>query len=91
MILFLLALSCIDAWLTLALLEKGAVVEANPFMDFFLNYGILPFSLIKFVVTAVALLVLCVLKNVRITRIALPIAINIYLAVIIYEIYIYTM
>jgi len=90
-ILFLLALSCIDAWLTLALLEKGAVVEANPFMALFLNYGILPFSLIKFVVTAVALLVLCVLKNVRITRIALPIAINIYLAVIIYEIYIYTM
>jgi hypothetical protein len=90
-VLLLLALSCIDAWLTLALLEKGAVVEANPFMAFFLNYGILPFSLIKFVITAIALIVLCVLKNVRITRISLPIAIKIYLAVIIYEIYLYMM
>jgi hypothetical protein len=90
-VLLLLALSCMDAWLTLALLERGTVVEANPLMAYFLNYGILPFAIFKFVITAIALLVLCVLKNVRITRISLPIAIKIYLAVIIYEIYLYMM
>jgi hypothetical protein len=88
-VLSLLALSSLDACLTLALIEKGTVVEANPVMAFLLDYGVLPFSLIKFVITAMALIVLCLLKNVRITRIGLPVAIKIYLAVIIYEIYLY--
>lgn len=90
-ILLLLALSCLDAFLTLTLIEKGLVVEANPIMAFFLNYGVLPFSLIKFATTSAALIMLCLFKNVKITRIGLPVAINIYLAVIIYEIYIYMM
>ena len=88
-VILLLILSCLDAFLTLALIEKGRVVEANPLMAFFLNSGVLHFSLIKFLITAVALIVLCLFKNVRITRIALPAVINIYLAVIIYEIYLY--
>ncbi|RJQ50477.1 MAG: hypothetical protein C4526_11825 [Nitrospiraceae bacterium] len=88
-ILTLLTLSCLDAVLTLSLIEKGSVVEANPVMAFFLDVGVFHFSLIKFVITAVALIVLCVFKNVNITRIGLPVAIQIYLAVIIYEIYLY--
>ncbi|MBI5741118.1 MAG: hypothetical protein HZA16_10400 [Nitrospirae bacterium] len=88
-VLVLLSLSCVDAFLTLSLIEKGRVVEANPIMAFFLDLGVFHFSMVKFVITAIALIVLCLFKNVNITRIALPVAIKIYLAVIIYEIYLY--
>jgi hypothetical protein len=64
-------------------------VEANPIMATLLSYGVLPFISVKFIVTASALLVLCLLKNARITRICLPLALSIYLCVIIYEIYLY--
>ncbi len=85
----LLILSCLDAYLTLTLIEKGRVVEANPLMAFFLDYGILPFTIIKFVITALSLTILCLLKNVYTTRICLPIAIKIYLLVIAYELYLF--
>jgi hypothetical protein len=88
-ILSLLILSCLDAFLTLSLIEKGSVVEANPVMAFFLDIGIFHFSLIKFIITAVSLIVLCIFKNVNITRIGLPVALKIYLAVIVYELYLY--
>lgn len=85
----LLVLSCMDAYLTLSLIEKGSVVEANPVMAFFLDQGVFAFSLVKFTVTGLALMILCLCKNVNITRIGLPVAIKIYLAVIIYEIYLF--
>ena len=84
-----ITLSCIDAYLTLLLIEKGKVVEANPFMAFLLSYGVFPFIFVKFLITASALIVLCLFKNSRITRISLPLAVKIYLCVIVYEIYIY--
>lgn len=82
-------LSCTDAYLTLALIERGKVVEANPVMDALLSRGVLPFIVVKFAVTAAALLVLCLFKNARITRISLPLALKVYLCVIAYEIYLY--
>lgn len=85
----IITLSCVDAYLTLALIDKGKVIEANPIMAALLSYGILPFVLFKFIITASALLVLCLFKNARITRISLPLALKIYLCVIIYEIYLY--
>lgn len=88
-VLTLLLFSIADAYLTLILIEKGKVFEANPLMAFCLDLGIMPFAIIKFVVTGFALIVLCLFKNVNLTRISLPIAIKIYLAVIIYEIYLY--
>ena len=85
----IISLSCIDAYLTLFLIEKGKVVEANPIMAVLLSYGVVPFTVVKFIVTASALLILCLFKNARITRISLPLALKIYLCVIIYEIYLY--
>ena len=85
----ILSLSCIDAYLTLALIEKGNVIEANPIMAALLSYGVFPFTFFKFIVTASALLVLCLFKNARITRISLPVAVKVYFCVIIYEIYLY--
>jgi hypothetical protein len=87
---FLISLSCTDAYLTLALIEKGSVVELNPLMSFFLNLGVIQFSFIKFIITALSLIVLCLFKNVNITRIAVPVIMKIYLVVIMYELYLYT-
>lgn len=86
----LLLLSSLDAYLTLELIGKGQVVEANPVMAFLLQYGPTPFNAIKFIITAGCLTVLCLFKNVRITRICLPLAIKIYLAIVVYELYLFT-
>ena len=88
-ILFLLTMSCLDAFLTLELINKGIVYEANPVMAFLLDKGAFEFSLVKFVITSLSLIVICLLKNVKITRICLPVIIKIYMIVIIYELYLY--
>jgi hypothetical protein len=88
-VLSLLILSCLDAYLTLALIDKGTVVEANPFMAYILNFGTTPFTVIKFVITAFSLTVLCVFKNVKITRLCLPVAIKMYICVVAYELYLF--
>lgn len=88
-ILFLLTMSCLDAFLTLELINKGVVYEANPVMAFLLDKGVFEFSLVKFVITSLSLIVICLLKNVKITRICLPVTIKIYMIVIIYELYLY--
>jgi hypothetical protein len=89
LIVTIISLSCMDAYLTLLLIENGKVAEANPVMAALLSYGIFPFIFVKFIVTAAALLVLCLFKNARITRISLPLALKVYLIVIAYEIYLY--
>jgi hypothetical protein len=88
-VILLLCLSSLDAFLTLELIDRGMVVEANPIMAYFLNIGIVPFTAIKFSVTASALIILCVFKNVTVTRISLPVAIKIYMGVIAYECYLF--
>ncbi len=90
-VLALLCLSCLDAFMTISLIERGNVVEANPLMAFFLDYGILPFTISKFIITASALTVLVLFKNVKITRYTLPVAIKIYIAIVIYEFYLFTL
>jgi len=87
----LMVLSCLDAYLTLVLIGKGKVVEANPVMAYFLDLGILPFTAIKFTITALSLIILCLFKNIRTTRISLPFAIKIYIIIIAYEIYLFSM
>ncbi len=85
----ILILSCIDAALTLALIDRGIVREANPFMASVLDYGVLPFTLIKFGLTAFALIILCIFKNAKLARIGIPVAIELYIAVVLYESYLY--
>ncbi len=88
-VLSVLCLSCLDAYLTLSLIEKGRVVEANPIMAGFLGYGIMHFTIVKFAITAAALIILTLFKNLRLTRLSLPFAMNLYIAVVIYELYLY--
>ena len=83
----LLFLSCIDAFMTLELIGQGKVVEANPVMAYVMSFGTMSFTLVKFGITAFSLTVLCLFKNVKITRVCLPIAIKMYVLVVIYEFY----
>ncbi len=85
MLLSLLVFNYVDTHLTLILINQGIVVEANPFMAFYLEYGVLSFILTKFFITGVSLTILCLFKNVYIARIGLPFSIMMYISVIIYE------
>jgi len=86
----LLLLSCTDAFFTLALINKEVAYEANPIMASVLSYGVLPFNIVKFTMTAFALIVLCLFKNAKITRISMPVLIKIYIAIVAYELYLFT-
>jgi hypothetical protein len=57
-----MVLSIVDAFLTLKLVGLG-IGEANPIMDFFLKMGPLQFIIIKWLITAVGLVTLLILKN----------------------------
>lgn len=61
-ILIVLSFSLLDAYLTLHLISKGAQ-ELNPVMAFFLEFGHMPFLLVKYFLTAFGLVALLVLKN----------------------------
>ncbi len=87
----LISLSCLDGFLTLFLIERGSVIEANPIMAYFLGFGAFYFTLIKFNITAMALTVMVLFKNLRITKHCLPFAISVYIAIIIYELYLYSL
>ena len=90
-VLALLLLSGFDAYMTLTLIDRGNVYEANPFMAYFLEYGIFHFTAAKLFITISAICILCLFKNVRLTRIGLPIAIKIYVLIIAYEFYLFLM
>ncbi|GAB4388959.1 MAG: hypothetical protein Kow0025_11380 [Thermodesulfovibrionales bacterium] len=84
-LLALFVLSLGDAFLTLALMAEGLVIEANPFMAFFLGYGSMTFLAMKLFLTISAVLVFCVFKNFPLTRMGLPAAIVLYASVIVYQ------
>jgi len=88
-VLTLLLLSGFDAYMTLTLIDQGSVYEANPFMAYFLDYGIFHFTAAKLIITIASICILCLFKNVRLTRIGLPVAINIYILIVAYEFYIF--
>ena len=66
-VLIVLALSLLDAALTLMLLDRGAV-ELNPVMRYFLTFGPGNFIMAKYVLTALALVVMVVLNTISSTR-----------------------
>ena len=61
-VLMLLVASIVDALLTIRLIEAGGD-EINPLMGRLLTFGVLPFLLGKYVLTAVGLPLLVVFKN----------------------------
>lgn len=57
-------LSCVDAFLTLQLLERG-MIEANPFMADVMGYGTAAFAATKMALTAFGILTLVFLAKAR--------------------------
>ena len=88
LLLSILTVSCVDAYLTLLMLENKIVTEGNPVMAFYMGFGTLPFLAIKYSLTAKPVVILCIMKNSFITKIGLLSAMVIYLAVVLYELHI---
>lgn len=91
-VLIVLGLSLLDAVLTLALLEKGAV-ELNPVMRYYINLGPATFVTVKYGLTALALIFMVVLNAIISARyrivslVMFPFCVFIFGAVIIWELY----
>ena len=91
----LLLLSCLDAAMTMKLLSFGAV-ELNPIMDELLKQGTKYFVGIKIAVTALCILVLVahnrfkIFNTIRVDIILIA-AVFIYLGLVTYEFYLYTL
>lgn len=91
----LLLLSCLDAAMTMKLLSLGAV-ELNPIMDELLKQGSKYFVGIKIAVTALCIIVLVAHNRFKIFNtlrvdIILITAVFIYLGLVTYEFYLYTL
>ena len=91
----LLLLSCLDAALTMKLLSNGAV-ELNPVMDGLIQKGTNYFVAIKIAVTALCILVLVAhnrfkLFNLLRVDIVLIAAVFIYLGLVTYEFYLFSL
>lgn len=79
--LLIIILLCIfDAYFTIFHLEKGAR-EINPLMNFLIGYGNIHFFVIKYILTALGLSILCIYKNLFITRIIMTGIFILYLTV----------
>lgn len=94
-IMIVLGLSLLDAALTLVLLNKGAV-ELNPVMRYYLNHGPGMFIIVKYGLTAFALMITVALHPIIAVRyrilssFMLPSCILVFGSVIIWEIYLLT-
>jgi hypothetical protein len=84
-LLAILLFNYIDSYLTLTLLKKGLVVEANPFMSFHLENGISPFVINKGLITAASLTILCIFKHFKFAKIGLALSLIAYVSIVLYE------
>ena len=66
-LLLIILLSIFDAYFTIFHVERGAR-EINPFMNFLIGYGNIYFFAIKYILTALGLLVLCIYKELLVAR-----------------------
>jgi hypothetical protein len=79
------ALSLMDAYLTMLLIERGLAEEINPVMAYYLGYGPRSFVVMKLLFTAAPLVLLCVCKDYSLTKVTLKSSIMIYLSIVLYE------
>ncbi len=88
----ILMLSIFDALLTLILIDKGST-ELNPVMAYFLDHGLLPFIVAKYLLTSMGVVILLIFKNVFLTRAKIythslfPVVIFAFAAVIVWELF----
>lgn len=89
MLVAILVLGTADGLLTLYHVHVNNAVEMNPIMDFFLGIGPKTFFHVKYVLTALCLLVLCLHKNLPVVKYILFSVFIIYLAIVINHIYLF--
>ena len=66
-ILLIILLSITDAYLTLDLINRGAV-ELNPIMAYYLNHGALAFFAMKYLLTCASIIVILIIKDLYLFR-----------------------
>jgi len=84
-IFILLILNLLDGFLTLLLVQGNIIVEANPIMAFCLDYGHVPFFFVKYLLMAVSLLIFCIFRGFKLSKISLVCSIMLYASVLMYE------
>ena len=67
LILLIVLLSITDAYLTLDLINQGAV-ELNPIMAYYLNHGALVFFGMKYLLTCASIIVVLIIKDLYLFR-----------------------
>ena len=86
-LLLVLILNILDAALTSFVISNAMAVEANPIMGAILEYGIVPFVVVKLSVILLSLKVLWIFKDRKIAQIGTGICIVCYSCLILYFIY----
>jgi hypothetical protein len=66
-ILLIILLSITDAYLTLDLIDRGAV-ELNPIMAYYLNHGALAFFGMKYLLTCASIIIILIIKDLYLFR-----------------------
>lgn len=84
-ILVLLTMNVLDGFFTLLLVRENIIIEANPLMAFFLDYGQASFFWVKYLLMAVSLLIICIFRSFRFSRVALIGSLFVYSVVISYH------
>jgi hypothetical protein len=80
-LLLVVLLSVLDGYLTIFHVERGAQ-EINPIMNFLLGYGDDCFFILKYVLTAIGVIIFCIFKNLLFVRIILACIIVFYVGIL---------
>lgn len=79
-LLLIILLSVLDAYFTIFHVERGAR-EINPLMNFLMGYGNTYFFIIKYILTALGLILLCIYKSLLLSRTIIVCLLFFYLTV----------
>jgi hypothetical protein len=85
-LLLIIAFSVLDAYFTIFHVQEGAR-EINPLMNLLIGYGDIHFVTMKYIVTALGVAMLCILKNLFMARLGLLFILSIYLVVLAHHIF----
>ena len=89
LLIVILVLGTADAFLTLYHVHVNQAVEMNPVMNFFLGLSPKIFFHVKYIITALCLIVLCLHKNLPLVKYILGTVLVIYIVIVINHIYIF--
>jgi hypothetical protein len=86
-LLIVFALNILDAFFTSFVVSNALAVEVNPLMGALLDYGIVPFVVIKLGIIIASMRILWKYRSKRITQIGTGLCVLIYMSLILYFVY----